>query len=292
MPWSAGLFTRTDGTRTGTTVWQQAKAALIGILASSHDAHDQDLATGINQCLTKDGSNALTGNLNAASNKITSLATGTVGTDAINLDQITGVFQPINANLTNISARSGVPTTVGMISYFPGTTIPTGWLENDGSLVSRATYPDLWAYAQESGNIVSDANWTSTNAYGCFSTGNGTTTFRLPDLRQMYVVGWANGRTGLADDGRSAGIFQDASNISHTHTGTTGTESAGHTHNTNASGSGPGVASGSYKYCTEAGTTASSGESATHTHTITTGASGGTRNVPQNVAMLCCISYL
>jgi hypothetical protein len=104
MPWSAGLFTRTDGTRTGTTVWQQAKAALVGILASSHDAHDQDLATGINACLLKDGSNAATANLNAGSNKITALATGTVGTDAINLNQITGVFQPLNSELTALAA--------------------------------------------------------------------------------------------------------------------------------------------------------------------------------------------
>ena len=106
MPWSAGIFSRTDGTRTGTTVWAQAKAALIGILATSHDTHDQDLATGINNCLTKDGQNAATGNISLGSNKITSLATGTASTDAVNLAQITSVFQPIDSDLTALAAMS------------------------------------------------------------------------------------------------------------------------------------------------------------------------------------------
>ena len=106
MPWSSGIFSRTDGTRTGTTVWAQAKAALIGILATSHDTHDQDLATGINNCLTKDGQNAATGNISLGSNKITSLATGTASTDAVNLAQITSVFQPIDSDLTALAAMS------------------------------------------------------------------------------------------------------------------------------------------------------------------------------------------
>jgi|WetSurMetagenome_2_1015567.scaffolds.fasta_scaffold00298_34 hypothetical protein len=291
MPWSAGLFTRTDGTRTGTTVWQQAKAALVGILASSHDAHDQDLATGINACLLKDGSNAATGNLNAGTNKITALGTGTLGTDAVNLSQVEAGFQPLSSGLTDLAARAGVPTTVGMVVPFVGTTVPTGWLECAGQLVLRASYPGLWTYAQASGTIVSDADWTTNKAYGCFSTGNGTTTFRLPDIRQMYIVGWAHDRTGLADDGRSAGIYQDASNLAHTHTGTTGTESATHTHTVG------GINSGSYAYQVSGGsvtigTATTSVESATHTHNITTASSGGTRNVPQNISMMYCISYL
>jgi hypothetical protein len=61
-----------------------------------------------------------------------------------------------------------------------------------GQVVSRLDYPRLWAWVQslQTGSIVTDTAWNSTfvavdgiNYYtlkGCFSGGNGTTTFRLP----------------------------------------------------------------------------------------------------------------
>lgn len=63
MPWSSGVFTRDNGTFTGERVWQKDQTAATKITASNHDTHDQDLADGINSCLNKDGSNAMTGNL-------------------------------------------------------------------------------------------------------------------------------------------------------------------------------------------------------------------------------------
>lgn len=64
---------RTDGTRTGAEVWQEAKAVPVKIRADSHDTHDEDLADMIGECLRKDG-----GNLNADipmnSNKFTGVA--------------------------------------------------------------------------------------------------------------------------------------------------------------------------------------------------------------------------
>lgn len=51
---TTGIYTRTDGTRTGTTVWTQAKNAGVKIVSSGHDTHDQDIATALNDCLTQD----------------------------------------------------------------------------------------------------------------------------------------------------------------------------------------------------------------------------------------------
>jgi hypothetical protein len=118
MPWAGGVFTRTDGTRVGTSVWQQAKAALIGILATSHDTHDQDIATGINNCLARDGQNAATGDINAGSHKIISVAACTVASDAANksyvdtanaatLASAQAYAQPLNSELTALAAASG-----------------------------------------------------------------------------------------------------------------------------------------------------------------------------------------
>ncbi len=58
-----------------------------------------------------------------------------------------------------------------------------------GQLVNRADYPRLWEYVQTLGSsLVTDTVWTTSIAkHGFFSTGNTTTTFRLPDLRGMFL---------------------------------------------------------------------------------------------------------
>jgi hypothetical protein len=67
MPWigSAGsqITQRSDGTRTGAEVWQEAKATPVKIRAVDHDVHDEDLSDMINLCLKKDGGNTATANI-------------------------------------------------------------------------------------------------------------------------------------------------------------------------------------------------------------------------------------
>jgi hypothetical protein len=78
MAWNgAGSFSRTNGTHTGTTVWQQDAAADVDIEADRHDTHDQDLAAGINAALAKNGENAMTGDLNMGSQDITNAGSAT-----------------------------------------------------------------------------------------------------------------------------------------------------------------------------------------------------------------------
>jgi hypothetical protein len=58
-----------------------------------------------------------------------------------------------------------------------------------GQLLNRADYPRLWEYAQTLGtSLISDFTWlSSVNSHGFFSSGNTTTTFRVPDLRGMFI---------------------------------------------------------------------------------------------------------
>jgi hypothetical protein len=81
MAWSGGTFTRANPT------WASDAQGMIGIEPGRHDAQDNDFTTGINQCINKDGSNAMTGNLNLNTNKIVGLTNGTTDTDAISLGQ-------------------------------------------------------------------------------------------------------------------------------------------------------------------------------------------------------------
>lgn len=92
----------------------------------------------------------------------------------------------------------------GMIVYFPGVVVPTGWLECNGALLSRAAYPNLWAFANAAGRVTDEGNWLG--GTGIFSHGNGSTTFRIPDLRGEFLRGFDNGRG--VDPGRSIGARQ------------------------------------------------------------------------------------
>ena len=70
------------------------------------------------------------------------------------------------ANLTGIQ---GVNT--GLIIPWPDSSIPSGFLECDGTAVSRTTYADLFAVV-------------GTN----YGVGDGSTTFNLPDLEDKACV--------------------------------------------------------------------------------------------------------
>ena len=104
-----------------------------------------------------------------------------------------------NGNLKD-SGRSAasVAPPPGSITIYAVSTPPEGWLECDGSNVSRSIYPDLF-----------DAIGST------FGSGDGSTTFGLPDLRGEFVRGWDNGRG--VDSGRSFGSFQQDEFRSHTH---------------------------------------------------------------------------
>jgi hypothetical protein len=98
--------------------------------------------------------------------------------------------------------------------FWTGTTSPVGFIEENGAILSRAAYPALWAHAQASGNIVTDAEW-SNNSWGAFSTGDGSTTFRLPDARGEFIRAWDNGR-GI-DAGREITARQEDALQGHRH---------------------------------------------------------------------------
>lgn len=65
-----------------------------------------------------------------------------------------------------------------------------------GALVSRATYPDLWAWVQANAPLLSEADWQAQAAaqtsVGAYSTGDGNTTFRLPRLLDYFRGGKAS----------------------------------------------------------------------------------------------------
>jgi len=94
---------------------------------------------------------------------------------------------------------------VGMFGDFAsGVTPPPVWIPANGQLINRTERPLLWQHAQASGLLVADSAWSSDT--GKFSSGNGTTTFRVPDLRGEFRRTADQGR-GI-DPGRQVGSSQ------------------------------------------------------------------------------------
>ena len=73
----------------------------------------------------------------------------------------------------------------GIVKAYAGTTAPNGWLFCDGSAVNRTTYAALFA-------IIG-------TTYG---SGNGTTTFNLPNVRKAG----GNIETGVLGNGKGLGL--------------------------------------------------------------------------------------
>lgn len=92
-----------------------------------------------------------------------------------------------------------------------------GYLIANGSLLSRTEYPWLWDYAQKSGMLVEET--ARTGYEGCFTKGDGATTFRIPDLRGTFLRVLDNGSS--IDTGRVAGSWQKGS-LSFVDTGSAG----------------------------------------------------------------------
>jgi hypothetical protein len=93
MGWSGGSYSKGNAATGG---WAGDAATGIGIEASRHDTQDNDFATGINQCINKDGSNAFTGNPNFGGFRPTNIAAGTAAAPAlcVNNDVNSGVYSP------------------------------------------------------------------------------------------------------------------------------------------------------------------------------------------------------
>lgn len=100
---------------------------------------------------------------------------------------------------TGWRAFNGEKHTSGMVSAFAANSAPNGWLECDGSAVSRTVYERLF-------NTIGST----------FGAGDGSTTFNLPDLRGEFVRGWDNGKG--TDSGRAFGSSQSDAIGAHTHT--------------------------------------------------------------------------
>lgn len=222
-----------------------------------------------NITIDPDGSETINGSSTLTINPNSSLSIHTNGT---------------NWYATNANVGSGAVNTTqlafgltGVIAPYAGSSAPTGWLMCYGQAVSRATYATLFALIG--------------TTYG---TGDGSTTFNMPDLRGRSVFGVDNmgGSTASRVTSGVSGITGTAlgavggSEAMHQHTHTATVNDSGHSHGyhqtVTAAGAGGG-ADGVFR----SGGVSQSTQSATTGITVTNANSGtgSSQNMPPAIML-------
>lgn len=184
--------------------------------------------------------------------------------DHTDLTQLYSAIQTLIAN--NLDSP-------GTIKSFAFETVPTGFLECDGSAISRTTYANLFSAI---GTV--------------FGAGDGATTFNIPDLRGEFLRGWDHGRgadpdaAGRANGGDAVGSTQESAQQQIT--GSFGDVMA--TNNTAASSSG----------AFDHNPVVNSGQAGPNSREIlrpqfdnSAVARTSTEDRPRNISMMFCIKY-
>ena len=210
----------------------------------------------------------------------------------------------LDSAISQIGSIGSVP--VGAVSYFVGSTAPTGWLIADGSAILIATYSNL-SNMMYVGNVLNP-----TAAFGYKSTSNTNpaatrstagTYIKLPDLRGYFLRGLGTNADGSASV--AYGSIQADGIIDHTHSGTTGDQNANHSHGYDRNATWPdfgvprtsGIPAanpGNHTVGRDLVGKTSGTESDVHGHNFTSNSmspAGTTETRPKNVPLLPCIKY-
>jgi microcystin-dependent protein len=151
--------------------------------------------------------------LNAASGNDVSIGNNVTINGNLDMTSGTGILSANYLAVPNITPVGSIVMWAGTLSNFP-----TGWAVCNGSELPISSYTTLYNVLTNNG--TSFPFGTNTNGSG----GSGSTHFRLPDLRERFIVSYGDSyQTGIT------GGSPDATLVSHSHTGFTA-PSGRHTH--------------------------------------------------------------
>lgn len=108
---------------------------------------------------------------------------------------------PINGNTANwqlfLDPTAGI-FFAGSEMHIAVSTLPSGWIAQDGAAYAKTLYPALYQFLKDGTNQC---------IYGDSDPGNDTVgTFNVPDMRALVVRGWNNGRSDIYADSSAAGV--------------------------------------------------------------------------------------
>lgn len=167
MPYDPqGVFTRVMN-------WQDDAANDIAILASRHDAEDDNFAQGFNEVLCRDGRVAMTGALKMGTNKITGLGNGTNSDDAVTKSQLDSQNTTINTTINTLDAQNvkltGNQTVAGVKTFSSSPVVPTPAASDNST--KAATTAWIKTFAKNSGANYMSTFSKASNGYYKFTNG-------------------------------------------------------------------------------------------------------------------------
>lgn len=203
MPYDGqGVFTRVHN-------WEEDAANDISILASRHDAEDDNFANGFNEVLCRDGRAAMTGNLKMGANKITGLANGTNTNDAVNLGQLNSTSSTLStainskANASDVVKLTENQTVAGVKTFSSSPVVPTPANSDNStkaattafikSYIAAALVPDYSAMTSISSGYTATKNGV---VYLTQSQGNVATTVAIDGHNILYMNGHSGSSHG------------------------------------------------------------------------------------------------
>ena len=163
MPFdSQGKFTRIHN-------WEQDRINNIDIVTYHADEEDDNFAQALNETFLRDGRVPMKGNINAGGFRMCNLADGVLASDAVNKSQLDSLNAGVNSEVLQLldSLQPVGDVKASVLSENHG-----NWLLCDGQAVSRAEYSELYALIGTH-----------------FGSGNGVTTFNVPDYRGKFLRG-------------------------------------------------------------------------------------------------------
>lgn len=162
MAWNgSGTFSRTNGTHTGSSTWVQDRDAGDYILATRHDTHDQDLADGINACLTKNNETKPTAHFRPNADASYDLGSASLQWKDLHL--------------------SGAATIMGRIGS--GVAAPTAWWVQAGASITGAATAGVFS---ANGSVQSGVTTLATGFLTAISTAAGS--YTTADVMHFYAT--------------------------------------------------------------------------------------------------------
>ena len=286
-----GLLLRSGGTMTGPVLADDASGASTPALAFDGDpdtgifrkaANTIGLSTAGTERAIVDSSGITIqaqGDIRLAdsdsSHYVGLQAASTVGTNLVftlpSVDGSNGSFLQTNGSgVLSFSNVQGVPS--GAVFCIAVASVPPDYLECNGDPVSRTTYAALFA-------VIG-------TTYG---SGNGSSTFNVPDLRGEFIRGFDHGRGADAD--RAIATAQSSQNKEHNHTASSSVTDPEHSHTfgSNNSDSGDGNTLNDRSDNTNTRTMTSSSSSTNISVSTTIANDGGSESRPRNISMMYVI---
>ena len=161
------------------------------------------------------------------------------GTEQVfpNLDNYLRFHAACLAQLRDRLDSEGLP--LASVMWWGGAraSMPARFAPMDGQPLSRATYSALWAMVSGGGYpLITDAAWAGdAGARASFSSGDGATTFRMPDLNgKQGGIGAVTVRGDGTFSAAAPGRMQDGQNLSHGH-GAVAAQDGAHSHSVSGS---------------------------------------------------------